>query len=255
MGTARPEGQRDAAPMTAVLEIKDLRFRWPGENRPLLAIGHARLEAGASLFLSGPSGSGKSTLLSLLGGVLRADSGQILVLGEDLGALSGRGRDAFRAEHVGFIFQMFNLLPYLGIVENVLLPARFSAARHERAVARSGTLEAEAARLLHALGLDPITCRRNTAGTLSLGQQQRVAAARALLGAPPLVIADEPTSALDEDNRERFLELVFAECRSAGSALILVSHDRRLGSLFDHQVGLDELNDAHRDDAVRSASP
>jgi len=164
----------------------------------------------------------------------------VRVLGTDVGMLPAAARDRFRADHIGFVFQMFNLLPYLGVLENVVLPTHFSARRLERA----GDVVAEARRLLDALGIgDPGLLSRDV-GRLSIGQQQRVAVARALLGRPDVLIADEPTSALDAGTREAFLELLMSECRAAGTTLLFVSHDTALGALFDRSLALGSLNRA-----------
>ena len=121
----------------AVIDVASLRFRWPSASAPCLAIESFKVEAGERVFLFGPSGSGKSTLLALLAGVLTAQEGSVRVLGTDLSSL--RGRDRFRVEHVGFIFQQFNLVPYLSVVDNVLLPCRFSAKRARRAAEAHGS--------------------------------------------------------------------------------------------------------------------
>ena len=164
-------------------------------------------------------------------------------LGQDLGQLSAGARDRFRVDHTGYIFQQFNLLPFLSVRENVELPCRFSRLRAERARQRHGSIDAAAAALLDHLGLRAELLGRR-ADELSIGQQQRVAAARALIGQPELVIADEPTSALDFDAREAFLQLLFAECRAAGASLLFVSHDQSLAPLFDRSLSLGELNRA-----------
>ncbi len=226
-----------------LLELNELHFAWP-QQPVLLDIAHFSLQAGERLFLKGPSGSGKTTLLGLLGGVHLPQQGEVRLLGQSLTRLSARQRDRFRAEHTGYIFQMFNLLPYLSVQDNVLLPCRFSARRKDRALQRHGSLEAAAAHLLNGLGLSDPGLLRRPATALSIGQQQRVAAARALIGNPELVIADEPTSALDADNREAFLQLLFAECAEAGSSLLFVSHDTALAPLFDRSLALPDLNRA-----------
>ncbi len=225
-----------------VVGIRDLLFAWPGQP-PVLDIAELNIARGERVFLAGPSGSGKSTLLGLIGGVLTADSGSITVLNQELAALSVAQRDRYRADYVGFVFQLFNLLPFLSVVDNVLLPCRFSARRHERAAARSGTVDDEARRLLSHLDVTADLMARKVT-ELSIGQQQRVAAARALIGAPELLIADEPTSALDHDLRERFIHLLLDECAAAESAVLFVSHDMSLGSLFDRQLALTEINRA-----------
>lgn len=228
--------------MTPLLELTDLGFAWPGQPE-LLDIRHFSLAPGETLFLRGPSGSGKTTLLGLLGGVQKAGRGRVALLGQDLAALSAAARDRFRVDHTGYIFQQFNLLPFLSVRENVALPCHFSRLRRDRARQRHGSVAAATAALLGHLGL-PEGLHERRAGTLSIGQQQRVAAARALIGQPELVIADEPTSALDADARESFLDLLFAECRAAGSSLLLVSHDRSLAGLFDRDLSLNALNRA-----------
>ena len=226
----------------AVLELKDVCFRWPNQNRATIDLPELKIDQGERIFLQGPSGSGKSTLLSLVGGILVAESGSLRVLGEELKSLSRARRDAFRVTHLGFIFQLFNLLPYLSLEENVLLPLRFSKKRAQRAGRKQAERLKEAQRLLTALGLsEPLTEGRPVV-ELSVGQQQRVAAARALIGRPELVIADEPTSALDVDLREVFLNLLFAECDKAGSALLFVSHDSELSRFFGRSLSLPQIN-------------
>lgn len=231
--------------MTAsLLELHEVGFAWPGQAE-LLDIPDFALERNQSLFLKGPSGSGKTTLLSLIGGVQKAQRGSIRLLGSDLAALSAGARDRFRVDHTGYIFQQFNLLPFLSVAENVALPCHFSKARAERARQRHGSVAQATMSLLAHLGLPEALLERR-AEALSIGQQQRVAAARALIGQPELVIADEPTSSLDADSREAFLQLLFAECREAGSSLLFVSHDQSLARLFDRSLSLADLNRAAR---------
>lgn len=227
---------------TPLLELHQLGFAWPGQAE-LLDIPSFSLERNQSLFLKGPSGSGKTTLLGLVGGVQTARRGIVRLLGTDLAALSAGARDRFRVDHTGYIFQQFNLLPFLSVAENVGLPCHFSKTRAERARQRHGSVAQATASLLSHLGL-PQDLHDRRAEALSIGQQQRVAAARALIGQPELVIADEPTSALDADSREAFLQLLFAECREAGSSLLFVSHDQSLAPLFDRSLSLSQLNRA-----------
>jgi putative ABC transport system ATP-binding protein len=226
---------------TAAIEIDRLSFDWqPGT--PVLTIEALRIERGERLFIRGPSGSGKSTLLSLIGGVLAPTRGQIRVLGQPLQELGGAARDHFRAHHLGVIFQLFNLLPYLSMLENVLLPCHFSTRRREQALARSGSLRDEAQRLLEHLQLADAGLQRRPVSQLSIGQQQRVAAARALIGSPEILIADEPTSALDTDARDAFIELLLQESARQGSTLLFVSHDAALAPHFERQLDLTHLN-------------
>src|SRR5690554_6520420 len=216
------------APMESVLIIESLSFAWPGQDEAVLVIDRFSIDAGERIFLHGPSGSGKSTLLAAIAALVQPQAGRTVLSGQDLSALSRGGRDRFRADHLGVIFQQFNLLPWLNLIDNVALPSRFSPPRARR----SGNVRAEAAELLDAMGLDAALWDRR-ADRLSVGQQQRVAAARALIGRPALVLADEPTSALDADHRDRFLDLLFARVQAANSALLFVSHDRALAPRFD----------------------
>ncbi|WP_084419186.1 ABC transporter ATP-binding protein [Photobacterium sp. J15] len=226
-----------------VIELSDLHFRWPKQSTDLLNIPSLTVKKGEKVFLKGPSGSGKSSLLSLLAGITQPNSGKISLLQQPFSTLKPSQRDKFRANHIGYIFQMFNLLPYLSVIDNVLLPCRFSEQR-KRQVADS--MEQEAKRLLSQLHL-PEECLEKPISELSIGQQQRVAAARALIGKPELLIADEPTSALDHDNREAFIQLLMAECEQAGTTLLFVSHDETLEALFDRSITLKDINQAARE--------
>lgn len=225
-----------------VIDIKDLQFRWQPDAPVVLAIDDLTVPPGERLFIKGPSGSGKSTLLNLIAGVTTTSAGSVRVLGQAMESLGRVERDHFRADHIGYIFQLFNLIPYLSMLDNVTLSGRFSARRRARARARSQSLEAEARRLLHRLEMDAPDLQRRAVTTLSVGQQQRVAAARALLGAPELLIADEPTSALDADRRASFIRLLFDECRNSGATLVFVSHDAALEPLFERTLNLAAVN-------------
>jgi putative ABC transport system ATP-binding protein len=223
-----------------IVQMSGVHFRWRGARAFSLAIDDFALPARERVLLVGPSGAGKSTFLSLLCGIVTPQAGRLEVLGTETTTLSSSARDHFRAEHFGIIFQMFNLLPYGSILDNVLLPLSFARKRRARA-ARHGGIEAEAGRLLASLGLDPAELDGLSTANLSVGQQQRVAAARALIGAPELIVADEPTSALDRDRQNAFLDLLFAEVAAAGAGLIMVSHEEELGSRFDRVLRLDEI--------------
>lgn len=227
----------------AVLALENLRFAWPRSRQACLDIADFSVAPAEAVFIHGPSGCGKSTLLSLMAGVLLPQSGRAALLGTHWGDLRQTARDRYRVDHVGYIFQQFNLLPYLTALDNVLLPCRFSARRRDAAIRQAGSLRAASENWLAGMGLQPTVWRR-AAHTLSVGQQQRVAAARALVGQPGVIIADEPTSALDEDRREAFLDLLLSACRTSGSALVLVSHDRRIAERFGRQVLLPSINKA-----------
>lgn len=238
-----------APPTPRVVRMDGVRFRWPGPRGFSLSIESFSLPARERVLLVGPSGTGKSTFLSLLCGIVTLASGTLEVLGTDVTKLSNAARDRFRAEHFGIIFQMFNLLPYGSILDNVMLPLSFSRTRAERA-ARNGPVEAEALRLLTSLGLDAGELAGLSAANLSVGQQQRVAAARALIGAPELIVADEPTSALDRNRQLAFLDLLFAEAEAAGASVIMVSHEEELGKRFDRVLRLEEIAVAERSAAA-----
>ncbi len=228
--------------MSAVA-IHDLQFCYRGTQQPVLAIQNFTLARGEKLFLKGASGSGKSTLLQLIAGVLKPSLGDIEVLGAPISTLSTGARDQFRADHLGFVFQLFNLLGFLNLVDNVVLPCRFSKLRANNARMSGGTLETAAMTLLEALGL-PKSAITRPVSQLSVGQQQRVALARALIGTPELVICDEPTSAIDVAHRERFMQLLLAQVAQSGAALLFVSHDPALERYFDRSVHLEAINQA-----------
>jgi putative ABC transport system ATP-binding protein len=229
----------------SAVACRDLRFAY-GHGPDVLDIPALDVAREETVFLYGPSGSGKTTLLGVMAGVLRPTAGAMQVLGTDLAALSAGGRDAFRAEHIGYVFQQFNLIPYLSVLENITLPCRVNRAR----LARLGNtpLERAASEIAAELQIEAFLQRPVT--DLSVGQQQRVAAARALIGHPELVIADEPTSALDTDRREAFLRLLFASCARAKATLVFVSHDLTLQPLFSRTLDLTALNRAAQPAAV-----
>lgn len=230
-------------PVGALIEVESLIFRWRSADLPCLCIESFRISRGERVFLFGPSGSGKSTLLALLGGVLTPDHGRVRVLDAELSSMKSRERDRFRVEHVGFIFQQFNLVPYLSVMQNVLLPCHFSPIRAARAIEADGTPVEAARRLLESMHLGP-TVQARPVTELSVGQQQRVAVARALIGRPELIIADEPTSSLDADTQQAFLELLLHECDRWTTTLLLVSHNRQLASYFDREVDLLAINES-----------
>ncbi|MXX39142.1 MAG: ABC transporter ATP-binding protein [Gemmatimonadetes bacterium] len=223
-----------------LIEIEDLRFGWPSAA-PLLSCDHFLLRRGEHLYIRGPSGSGKSTLLNLLAGVLTPDSGRLSLMRQDTGSLASAARDRLRADHIGFIFQQFNLVPYLNLAENVVLPCHFSRRRATRAVEAHGGVTAAAQLLLQRLFVEEELDPTAPVSRLSVGQQQRVAAARALMGDPEIVIADEPTSALDFDARARFIELLFEQVQASRATLVFVSHDPTLAACFDRTVDIDDF--------------
>ena len=229
----------------SAIAIDSLQFSY-GTGPRVIEIPALDIARGSRVFLHGPSGCGKTTLLGILAGVLQATKGTVRVLDRDLVTMSGSQRDAFRAEHIGYVFQQFNLIPYLSAYDNIALPCRLDARR--RARLGNTTLDAAIRDLAAQLDIADLLQQQSTA--LSVGQQQRVAAARALLAAPELVICDEPTSSLDTDRRDAFLALLSSSVERAKATLLFVSHDAALGARFDVRLSLPTLNRAARADAA-----
>lgn len=227
----------------SIIALNQLSFAWPKQAKPALQIDAFQLNAGERLFVYGPSGCGKSTLLSLLAGVVVPQTGQVEIAGQRIERLSAAQRDHFRADNIGLVFQQFNLLPYLNVLDNITLACDFSRQRAGTLKARQVSALSEAKRLLSRLLL-PEALWQHSVMRLSIGQQQRVAVARALIGAPPVIIADEPTSALDHQSRDQFLQLLMAETQDSGSSLVFVSHDESLKDHFDRHLHLPSLNRA-----------
>ncbi len=230
----------DTISPSKVIELRQVSFAWSENHSPTLIIEDLQVQRGEHLFIKGPSGCGKSTLLGLLTGINQVQSGSLSVLGQDLSLLTSAQRDRFRADNIGYIFQQFNLLPYLNVVENVTLPCQFSTLRREHA---GKDPEQMAKALLHKLHLSEHLLHKPVV-ELSIGQQQRVAAARALIGHPQLIIADEPTSSLDHENRTAFIELLLEQVNQVNATLIFVSHDPTLEPLFDRSLDLRQINQA-----------
>jgi putative ABC transport system ATP-binding protein len=219
-----------------ILQLHSLLYQWPGHNSFSLSIPKFELLTGQTALLIGESGSGKSTLLSLICGTVKAHKGVVSVAGTNLSLLSSGQRDKFRGENIGYIFQQFNLLPYASVEDNILLPLQFAPNRRAKVTCPHD----EAQRLCNVLGL-PKNILSTKARTLSVGQQQRVAAARALIGSPPVLIADEPTSALDAATQKKFLELLFEQSKNNKSTLLFVSHDIRLADQFDKVIHMADI--------------
>jgi len=223
----------------AVIHLEGVEFQYPRAKHKTLSISSLKIEKEERIFLYGPSGSGKSTLLEVLAGVLTPQQGKVQILGQDLKEMSPSERDHFRAAHLGYVFQSFNLIPYLSVEENIALPIHLSSERKKRLAQTS--VSNEIRHLCESLGISEL---RNRAVTeLSVGQQQRVAVARALLGKPELILADEPTSSLDQDHRQKFIELLFQVCQEQKTTVVFVSHDRSLEKLFSRSIS---FHDIHR---------
>ncbi len=228
--------------MPAAISLRDLTFSYPRGSQ-ILSIPDLDITRGERIFLHGPSGSGKTTLLSLLSGMLTPTAGTINVLGHDFARLSASARDTIRGSSIGYIFQGFNLVPYLSTRENISLPCQLHPER--RARIQGASLFEEVSRLAARLGV--LTHLEAPVTQLSVGQQQRVAIARAVIGMPPLLIADEPTSALDTDSRDSFLTLLVEMTQESGATLLFVSHDRGLATQFDRSLSLASINRTSRE--------
>lgn len=221
----------------ALLHCDNLAFKYASSGFEL-RIPTFSMQTGDTVFLEGNSGSGKSTLLNLIAGVLLPQSGHVSLMGHNLSALSASQCDSLRVDHIGFLFQQFNLLSYLNVLDNVTLPCRFSKRRKQNATAHAGTVQQAAGQLLDALGMKKYV--HQPVSTLSVGQQQRVAAARALIGQPDLIIADEPTSALDAVHQAQFVQLLLAQAAQQHTAVLLVSHDPALAQYCQRRERMEQ---------------
>lgn len=208
-----------------VLEIRDLGFSWPGRDWRLQLAG-LTLDAGETMFLHGPSGTGKSTLLNLVAGTLAKPDGVLRVCGRDLKTMSGAARDRLRADHLGIVFQQFNLLPFMSMRANVLLPCRFSRRRSQAAQLRFGSPLKAAEALLQRLGMGDAALRDAPVVELSVGQQQRVAVARAIVLEPSVLLFDEPLSNLDAKLRRKVRDDIRDLQSRLGLTVLYVTHDQ-----------------------------
>lgn len=218
------------------IHLQDVLFHYKKSDAPTLSIKHWLLKAGESAFLCGESGTGKSTLIHLLAGLKRPNSGSINLHGTHICKLSTSKRDRFRANHIGLVYQQFNLIPYLSVLDNILLAASFT--KHKKRHTRQRAYD-----LLSEMGITPQLFQRKTED-LSIGQQQRVAIARAMINKPELLLMDEPTSALDTKHRDAFMDMLMSLLIREKSSLVFVSHDQSLAKRFDHTLELGELNSA-----------
>lgn len=228
--------------MSPLIDLKNIQFSYGAQAPQVLDIKSFSINKGEKVFLFGPSGCGKTTFLEILAGVLVPKAGSYSFLNKDVVQMSAGSRDQMRAAHIGYIFQSFNLIPYLSVEENIVLPLHLSPERRKK-VSQNSELQ-EAHNLCEQLGISALLSKPVT--ELSVGQQQRVAVARALLGKPELILADEPTSALDHNHREKFIELLFSVCKQNETTVLFVSHDRSLETLFDRSVSLQDINESVR---------
>ena len=216
------------------LSINDLVFQFDAVTGPLLKIKSWQVDRGKQVFLQGASGSGKSSLLTLLAGLQVPTMGKVRVLGTTISSLSNHERDRFRALNIGVVFQQFNLIPYLSVMDNILLAAKFGETE-------GSSVRQRATELLSRVNLKAELFARKSVD-LSVGQQQRVAIVRALINYPALLLVDEPTSALDKANRDSFLTLLLEVLAENNCAMVFVSHDNDIGKHFSNRIELSELN-------------
>ena len=219
-----------------IIKIDSVRFHWSKKSSFKIFVPNLEINKGEKVLLLGESGSGKTTLLSLICGFLNPLSGSISINGSTINKLSSKTKDEHRADNIGIIFQQFNLLPYANVIDNIVLPLYFSKVRS----ANVTNQRESALNLCKQLRL-PDDIDQYKASSLSVGQQQRVAVARALIGNPSLVIADEPTSSLDTDAQQIFLDLMFEQISNNKSTLLMVSHDRSLAERFDRLIDINEV--------------
>jgi len=221
-----------------VIELLNVRksFAMPGgETVDVLDIDAFAVAAGEQCALEGQSGSGKSTLLHVISGIMRPDAGRVLVDSIDLGRLDEAARDRVRADRLGLVFQQFNLLPGFTALENVLVAMTFGSGRAD---------PARAAALLDAVGLSHRL--HHKPAELSIGQQQRVAVARALANRPRAILADEPTASIDSAHQRQVIDLLRNTCSAQGVALVVVTHAADVAEQFPRRLRLEDFNRAAR---------
>ena len=229
--------------MSNIIEVSNLKFHWNKKHKSTLDIHSFKVRHKEKIFIQGESGSGKTTLLGLMTGILSPTSGTINVLSKSLGSSTATERDKFRADHLGYIFQIFNLIPYLNIYDNIYLPLQFSKHKYDK-YKNKEEIKNEIHRITHKLKINNNLLNKKIT-ELSFGQQQRVSVARALIGKPEIIIADEPTSALDSHNRKLFINLLLEECELNNTTVVFVSHDPYLAKYFDKNIHMEDINASH----------
>ena len=224
-----------------LISVKNLNYSLGNNTKFSLKINKFILKKSDSFLIYGDSGLGKSTFLNLLSGTLRPKEGAINILGTNIVDSSSAVKDKIRGDHFGIVFQTFNLLPYITVKNNILLGKAYS----NRKQLLSSNDEVKI--LMDKLSLNYKDFVDRKAYELSIGQQQRVAVARALIGKPEIIIADEPTSALDQDNQKEFINLLFKSLDENEQGLIMVSHDKKLSNKFKIVKNITEICEVNND--------
>lgn len=223
---------------TNVVDINNAVFTYPeDQNRIVINIDKWQIQESEHVFIHGPSGSGKSTLLNLVSGILCPDSGAVSIINKPLNKMSPSQRDAYRAANIGYVFQRFNLIPYLSSIDNIRL------ARHLAGGVNDSLSDSEVEVLLSELNISAQQWNKPVR-TLSVGQQQRIAIARAMVNKPGLLIADEATSSLDQKNRDTFMSILMKMANANAITLLFVSHDLSLKKYFSRVESMTEINQA-----------
>jgi len=224
-----------------LISIKNLEYKVGLNINFSLNIKEFKLNKSDSILIYGESGLGKSTFLNLLSGTISPQKGNIDILGENISNTSSSIKDRIRGDHFGIIFQTFNLLPYASVKNNILLGKAYSS------IKQSKSNNDEIKELMNKLSLNYEDLINRKAYELSIGQQQRVAVARALIGKPEIILADEPTSALDKSNQKEFINLLFKSLDDNEQGLIMVSHDHKLSNKFKTVKNITEICEINND--------
>lgn len=224
-----------------LIKIKDLEYKALNNSNFSLKIRNFKLNKSESLLIYGDSGAGKSTFLNLISGALNFNKGEINILGTAVSKISSSQKDIIRGDHFGIVFQTFNLLPYLTVKNNILLGKAYSKKKE----LKSNNEDVKA--LMDKLALNYEELIERKAYELSIGQQQRVAVARALIGKPEIILADEPTSALDSNSQKEFINLLFKSLDDNEQGLIMVSHDNKLSKKFKTVKNINEICEINND--------
>jgi len=216
-----------------ILQIEDLKFWYPGKGFQL-EIPNLKINKGSKVAILGKSGSGKTTLAHLISGILKPKSGRIRFMGQDTTDLSDRERRAYRIKNIGFIFQEFELIEYLNVLDNLILPYKLnkSLSLNEETINRAKAI---------AIRIEIENKLHKYPNQLSGGERQRLATARALITAPALVIADEPTGNLDTQTANKVLSEIINQSSKSNSTLLMITHDPRLLESFDQVIDLNKL--------------